>query len=420
MPDKKWFHLIPFHYGWIVVFVGMVGVLACLGFGRFAFGMLLPSIGESLNLTYSQMGLISTGNFLGYLIAALLSGIIANRTGLRKLIFVSLMLVGFTMILSSMAEGFFYLLIMYTLTGLGSGASNIPIVALVSSWFTKRFRGRAAGLIVAGSGFAIIFSGSFIPFMNEYIEAGEGWRSAWLILGLIVIIIAFICLILLRDNPSDMGMKPVGYEEAASSVETAAAVQVHRGIYKRWIIYYLGIIYFFFGYTYVIYVTFIVTALVKEKGFTEAAAGNLWSLIGFLSIFSGPLSGLLSDKCGRKTALISVFTLQTLAYLLAAAYLPQTFLYISIVSFGLVAWSIPAIMAATVADYTRAQDTAAAFGLVTFIFGIGQITGPAVSGYMAEISGSFSSSFYMAAAFSAFAIVLSAFLQKGHGGKFTR
>jgi len=412
MPDKKWFNLFPFYYGWVVVFTGMLGVLACLGLGRFAFGMLLPSIGESLNLTYSQMGLISTGNFLGYLLSALISGIIANRTGLRKLIYVALMLVGFTMILSSMAQGFLYLLIMYTLTGIGSGAANIPIVSLVSSWFTRKLRGRAAGFIVAGSGFAIIFSGSFIPFMNEYIEGGEGWRSAWLVLGLMVIVIAFLCLFLLRDNPLELGLKPAGYEDNTASIRGSESVQTNQGIYRRWIIYYLGIIYFFFGYTYVIYVTFIVTALVKERGLTEAAAGNLWSLIGFLSIFSGPLAGSLSDKCGRKTALICVFAFQMLAYLFVAAHLPETFIYLSIVFFGLVAWSIPAIMAATVADYTRAADTAAAFGLVTFIFGIGQITGPAVAGYMADISGSFSTSFYMATAFSAFAILLSALLQK--------
>lgn len=413
MPVEKWFHRLPFHYGWIVVFTGMLGILACLGFGRFAFGMLLPSIGESLSLSYSQMGLISTGNFLGYLSAALISGIIATRTGLRKLIYVSLMLVGFTMILSSMAQGFLYLLIMYTLTGFGSGASNIPIVALVSSWFSRRVRGRAAGFIVAGSGFAIIFSGRFIPFMNEHMEAGEGWRSAWLILGLIVIFIAFVCLLLLRDNPLEIELKPVGYDKDTDSPKGAAADQHYQGIYKRWIIYYLGIIYFFFGYTYVIYVTFIVTALVKERGFTELGAGNLWSIVGFMSIFSGPLAGFLSDKCGRKTALIAVFSLQMLAYLFIAAYLPETFLYISIVFFGMVAWSIPAIMAAIVADYTRDRETAPAFGLVTFIFGIGQITGPAVAGYMAAASGGFSSSFYMAAVFSAVAIALSAFLRKG-------
>jgi len=37
-------------------------------------------------------------------------------------------------------------------------------------------------------------------------------------------------------------------------------------IYRKGIIYYLGAIYFLFGYTYVIYATFIVTTLVRERG----------------------------------------------------------------------------------------------------------------------------------------------------------
>jgi len=57
-------------------------------------------------------------------------------------------------------------------------------------------------------------------------------------------------------------------------------------------------------------------------GFSEAVAGNFWSWVGFLSLFSGPVFGTLSDKLGRKAGLIIVFFLQMLAYLLVATKLP--------------------------------------------------------------------------------------------------
>jgi MFS family permease len=69
-------------------------------------------------------------------------------------------------------------------------------------------------------------------------------------------------------------------------------------------------------------------------------------------------------------------------------------------------------MAAAMGDYVGARKAAAAFGLVTFIFGLGQITGPAVAGVLAEKTGSFTSSYYMAAAFAGAAIVMSGFLRK--------
>jgi LPXTG-motif cell wall-anchored protein len=183
-------------------------------------------------------------------------------------------------------------------------------------------------------------------------------------------------------------------------------------IYKNRTLYLLGSIYFLFGYTYVIYATFIVTTLVKERGLSETIAGNFWSWVGFLSLFSGPIFGTLSDRIGRKGGLMIVFALQMLAYLLVAANLPPFFLYLSIVFYGIVAWSIPSIMVAAVSEYVGVEKALAAFGFITFIFGLGQISGPSVAGILAEQTGSFSSSFFMAAGFAALAIVLTVFLKK--------
>jgi MFS family permease len=155
-----------------------------------------------------------------------------------------------------------------------------------------------------------------------------------------------------------------------------------------------------------------VTTLVKERGFSEAIAGNFWSWVGFLSLFSGPVFGSLSDRLGRKTGLMIVFFLQMLAYLMVAAKLPAVFLYLSIGFYGIVAWSIPSIMVAAVSEYVDVQKALAAFGFITFIFGLGQITGPSIAGMLAEKTGSFSGSFFMAAAFAGAAIVLTGFLKK--------
>ena len=401
---------LPFHYGWVVVFSGTLCIFACLGFGRFALGMLLPSMAATLNLTYSQMGFISTGNFLGYLASVLVSGSLALKIGSRKLIFLALLLVGISMILVSRARSFSAVLVLYFLTGIGSGASNVPVMGLVSHWFASTIRGKAAGFIVIGSGFAIVLSGKLIPFVNK-LAGPEGWRISWLALGCAVLTIAFISLILIRNRPEEKGLRPIGSDSAAPFYSEAID-KMKASLHKKKVIYHLGAIYFLFGYTYVIYATFIVTTLVKERGFSESVAGNFWSWVGFLSLFSGPVFGALSDKLGRKFGLMIVFFLQMISYLLVATRLPGLFLYLSIGFYGIVAWSIPSIMAAAVGDYFGAQKAGQAFGFVTFIFGFGQIIGPAVAGVLAEKTGSFSGSFYMAAAFAALAILLTAFLKR--------
>ena len=401
----------PFHYAWVIVLTGMLVILACLGFGRFAFGMLLPSMTATLALTYSQSGFISTGNFVGYLLAVLLCSPVAARIGSRNLIVAALALISTTMFLVSRASSFAELMVLYTLTGIGSGAANVPTMGLITAWFDRAVRGRAAGFVVIGSGFAIIIVGKLIPLINR--AAGtEGWRTSWAVLATCIGAIVLIAWVLLRDRPEQRGLVPLGSEGKPPVPAAAGAVAVRENLYRNPSLYQLGFIYFLFGYTYVIYATFIVTSLVRERGFSESVAGNFWSWVGLLSLFSGPVFGTLSDRIGRKGGLLIVFSLQMLAYILVATDLPDLFLYLSIGFFGICAWSIPSIMVAAVSEYVGADRALAAFGFITFIFGFGQISGPAVAGVLAERSGSFSSSFWMAAAAALAAIVLTAILKR--------
>lgn len=407
---------LPFYYGWVVVAAGTLGIIAALGFGRFALGMLLPSMAATLELSYAQMGFISTGNFLGYLVAVFFGGSIVARIGQRQFIFLSLLLVGLTMALLSVAQAFPLLLALYVLTGMGSGGANVSVMSLASSWFARNNRGKAAGFMAVGSGYAIVFAGLFIPFVNRSLGS-EGWRTSWQVLGGMVVVIAFLCLLFLRNKPADLGLAmptEIDSRAHANGPDTlgVANTTTHFSIYRSRALYHLGAIYFLFGYTYVIYATFIVTTLVKERGLSEAVAGNFWSVVGFLSLFSGPVFGSISDRLGRKAGLVIVFSIQCLAYLLVASGLPGNFLYLSIFCYGIVAWSIPAIMAAAVGDYAGPVYAAKALGFITLVFGLGQMAGPAIAGMLAQNAGSFSSSFYMAAAMAALAILLSAFLKK--------
>jgi MFS family permease len=409
MPESKPSR-IPIHYAWVIVATGTLCIVACLGFGRFALGMLLPSMASTLKLSYSQIGFISTGNFIGYLAAVLFCGRIAGRIGSRRLIVAALIIISASMALISQSSSFLAILVLYMITGMGSGAANVPVMGLITSWFDRTIRGRAAGFVVIGSGFAIIISGKLIPFVNKLVGP-EGWRTNWLILAGAVAAIALTGHLFLRNKPGDKGLSPLGSEDKEITPIQRKDVDT-KSIYRNKTLYLLGAIYFLFGYTYVIYATFIVTTLVKERGFSEAIAGNFWSWVGFLSLFSGPVFGSLSDKLGRKAGLMIVFSFQTLAYLLVAANLPPLFLYLSIGFYGIVAWSIPSIMVAAVSEYVGVDKALAAFGFITFIFGLGQITGPSIAGVLAEKTGSFSSSFFMAAAFATAAILLTAFLKK--------
>lgn len=400
------------HYGWVIALTGMAVLFACLGLGRFSLGMLLPSMGISLDLNYSQMGLIGAGNFVGYMLSVVLAGMVAKTIGARWTISLGLVLVGGSMVLISRAMGFIEVMSLYVATGIGSGLANVPMMGLVSHWFSKSNRGRAAGLMLSGNGIAIVFTGLLIPWINTSLGP-EGWRTGWLTIGVISMGITAIAAFFLRNEPGEKGLSPVGGAVAAPAPTVSDHSAKKNSL--RGVMVHLGCIYALFGATHVVYATFIVTTMVNERGFGENTAGTFWAVVGGLSIASGPLFGWLSDRLGRKRGIMLVYALFTISYILVAADLANPFLYASIAIFGLAVWSVPTIMSAAVGDYTGPARAVKAFGFITLFFGIGQITGPAVAGVIADNTGTFSMAFWLCALLTTTAIGLTWFLRPPSG-----
>src|SRR5512142_774709 len=92
---------LPFDYGWVIVATGTLTIFASLGLARFALGMVLPSMGAGLHLSYAQLGYVGTANFVGYLAAVLVARPLAERLGFRLLISAALLVCGASMLLVS-------------------------------------------------------------------------------------------------------------------------------------------------------------------------------------------------------------------------------------------------------------------------------------------------------------------------------
>ena len=400
-----------FHYGWIILLTGVVVMFACLGLGRFAIGMLLPSMGESLDLNYTRMGTISTANFTGYMCSVILAGPVSRHLGARLTISLGLSIVGLSMIVIWQAEGFWTVLIPYVFTGIGSGLANIPMMSLVAAWFASKWRGRAAGCMLVGNGLGIICPGFIVPLLNtNYGDAG--WRYAWLLMGGAVILAFLLAGVYLRNTPAEKHQRPMGSGRSEHPAKkTDRSPTKKPGTIKQLSasrIIQLGVIYLLFGTSFAIFVTFIVTYLISERSFSEETAGLFWSVVGILSLGSGLWAGFISDRFSRRFALVTIYCQFTIAYLLSQTGLPGFCIYLSIIVFGLSLWGIPTIMAATVADLAGPEHTASAFGVITIFLGGGQIIGPTLAGLAAETLGSFTSVFFICALMTATAALLSA------------
>lgn len=399
------------HYSWIIVFTGILIIVAALGFGRFSLGMLLPSMGSDLALSYSRMGFIGTGNFIGYLIAVFICSRLVKRFGYRLIISLGTFLVGASMMIIGLADNFWLVLIPFFFTGIGSGIAYVPVMGLASNWFGSSLRGLASGLLISGIGLGIMITGLLIPAINNWMSNGQGWRTNWMIMGGLVLLICLLSSLLIRNQPEEVGLQVLEKQEKKKEKQPSYFEDKMPQSDRR-ILFHLGSIYFFFGFTYVIYVTFVITSLISEYDFSEAVAGRFWFWFGLLGMFSGPLFGSLSDRLGRARTLALVYTLQGISHLLLALNPLPGSVYLSIALFALSAWSIPSIIAASVGDYLGPLKAASGFATATLFFGLGQITGPSLAGIIAENNGSFSKAYILASLLTIVAAAMCLFLPK--------
>jgi sugar phosphate permease len=404
------------HYGWIVIFMGLLTTIAAHGFGRMSYTIILPAMKDGLQFNYTQLGLLGTGNFIGYLSMAIVGGFLAARFGTRIVITLALILMGATMILTGLAQSFGFAFATRLLTGLGNGASYVPAMALGSAWFAMQKRGFATGIVSAGIGAGTLISGLIVPPILQAFGS-NGWRYSWFILGGAVLAISGVVFLFVRSRPDEKGLRPVGADDGtpvpsvAGSPTQASSLQ-WTGIIKMGSVWYLGVVYFFYGLSYIIYMVFFAAYLVKEMGFTQEAAGGLWALVGGLSIFCGVIWGGISDKLGRSKGAALAYLTLGLSYIIYALVKVPFGLYLSAVLFGLTAWSIPTIMAAAAGDFVGPRLAPAGLGFITLFFGIGQALGPALGGYLADATQSFTVPFLVAGGISLIGMLSSLYLKK--------
>lgn len=399
------------HYGWIIAGMSVVTVLGALGLARFGYTMILPSMKEGLGLTDSQAGDLATVNMVGYLVMAVTCGFLASRFGPRIIVSIFMLVISGAMLVTGIAPGFQVAMLGRTLTGLGSGGTNVPVMGLIPAWFSAKRRGLATGMAVSGSSFGMVATGYLVPvILNRY--GVEGWRYSWFCLAAMTFLIAVLGYLLLRNRPSEKGLWPIGAEGEEANPGEARSASLQWGlVYKSAPVWHLALIYVLFGFSYIIYATFFARYLTWEAGFSTEAAGALWSAVGVLSIISGFIWGSVSDVLGRKYALAVVYFLQFLCFTIFGLWKATPGYYLSALLFALTAWSIPCIMAAAAGDLLGARLAPAALGFITLFFGIGQASGTFLGGRVADFTGSYTLAFVIAGAAALVGAVASLFLR---------
>ncbi len=401
------------HYAWVITAVGAIVLLFGHGFGRMSYSVILPFMKDDLSLTYTQVGLIATGNFIGYLLFTTFGGFLAARFGPRRIISVSLLLMAVSLFFTGFSDSFSFAFVVRLITGIGNGGCFVPMMSLPAAWFVARKRGLGIGIVNTGVCMGVSLSGLVLPPCVSYFDPG-GWRYAWYFMGIAVFICSFLAYGLLRNSPHDKGLGPYGEYRANTPPAPPQAVRfsaAFRRVMGESEIWKLGSVYFMFGFSYMIYMTFFVAYLTKEIGMEPAAAGSIFAIIGVVAIFGGLLWGVVSDYMGRRYACVCIYLVLAVSYALPAFFTGREAVYISVVLFG-IAFSVPVLMAAAAGDAVGGQLAPAALGVITLVFAVAQTLGPYVGGYIKDATGSFTYAFMLCAAVAFIGALLSLLLKR--------
>jgi len=226
---------------------------------------------------------------------------------------------------------------------------------------------------------------------------------------------AFVCHSLLRDNPREKGLSLYGgdsTEKTDDGIKKLTLFTAWREVISEKEIWKLGCVYFMYGFSYIIYLTFFIAFLTKEVGLTPKISGEIFAIIGLLCIISGTIWGSISDVLGRRYGSVLGYISLGVAYLLPAISQGTLFIYVSAALFGITMSAIPVIIAAAAGDAVGGRLAPAGLGVVTLFFGVGQAFGPAIAGWIKDTTGTFTYAFLVSTGVSFVGTILSLFLKR--------
>ncbi|SFE99168.1 MFS transporter [Alteribacillus iranensis] len=355
----------------IYIIMGILIVLIAIAFARLSYGMILPFMKEGLSISYQSAGALGTITSLGYLVTIMMAGYLSTKWGFKKTILFGMLLISIGFLNLSFAGTFWYSAVFMFLLGVGTAFVFTPLISLMIEWFPDK-RGFVIGCVNSSGGIGLLFVGMLVPFLAEmYPETA--WRLTWLIFCLMSALVTVLTVFYIKNPP-------------AKKKEMQPPSSPPMTIYKNRNVIIVGIIYGISGLTMIVHSTFI-NSFMLDSGLNEQLAGQLISISGILYIFSSPIWGAISDRVGRKNALIYSMGLNAVSLVIPVMFSNTLGFAISLVIQGAVAVGILTLIQALSTEQVPSQDTPIAFSYVTFYYATGQLIGPMLSGFMIDFSG---------------------------------
>lgn len=389
--------------GWIVLAVAFL----VMGFGfalRNSFSVFYPEIVEDLGWTRGNTAAMFSLSILVYGLLSPVVGSLVDRFKPQLVVGVGVLVLGGGFALCGLGteEWHFYVLF-GGVVALGTSMIGItPLSAIVVPWFARN-RGLVFGVLAAGFGVSLVSASGIQFLISTY-----GWQNAYFIAGLAFIAVMVpVVLGFIRRAPRRTVSEAGPSQASAGATETSDlkaqgwhsiewTLQRAMRVPQFWMLWLAGFcqvgiaekiaiahqVYFF-----------------RDAGYTPMAAAAVYSVFG-VAFVAGNLSSSLSDRIGRERVYLPGSAVGVAAscmlFLVRDASQPWM-AYLFAIAFGYGIGVLPPVLFASVADLFRGRSYGAIQGMMVLGISSGGAISPWLSGYLFDITGSYTPMLYILA-----------------------
>jgi MFS family permease len=308
------------HYGWVMVGVTFLTALITAGTVG-APGVFIVPLQREFGWTTAEISSALSIRFILFGLMAPFAAALMNRYGLRNVTLAALLIVASALSASLAMTKVWHLLLLWgVVIGIGAGMTALVLGATVAArWFNGR-RGLVVGILTASVATGQLV---FLPLLASVTER-LGWRIALSFVCVMLGVAAFAVLMLMRDRPSDVGLRPFGDQGTEplpapppnNTPILAAALGTLRDAAQTRAFWILFATFFICGASTNGLVQVHLIPMCLDFGIPQVQAASLLAAMGIFDFFGTIMSGWLSDRYDNRWLLFWYYGLRGLSLLM--------------------------------------------------------------------------------------------------------
>jgi MFS family permease len=305
------------HYGWVMVAVTFITALISAGTVG-APGVFIVPLQHEFGWSTAEISSALSIRFILFGLMAPFAAALLNRYGLRNVTLAAQLIVVSALLASLAMTKVWHLMLLWgVVIGIGTGMTALVLGATVAArWFAAR-RGLVVGIMTASVATGQLL---FLPLLASLTER-FGWRTALALICVMLGVSALLVLLVMRDRPGDLGLRPFGDSGneplPAPPANTApiwvAALGTLRDASQSRVFWILFATFFICGASTNGLVQVHLIPMCLDFGIPQVQAASLLAAMGVFDFFGTIASGWLSDRYDNRWLLFWYYGLRGLS-----------------------------------------------------------------------------------------------------------